>query len=1092
MKKTSAAQELNGYQLLELLGVGGAGSVYMAKQVSTGQLVALKRLHANPKQDAFQRQRYVARFERETQLCALLHHPNIVRLLDQGQSSEHELFAVFEFVPGSNLKDWLLSKGPMSPQNALHVMTQVLDALACAHAMGIIHRDLKPQNIMLSPIGTGLHAKVLDFGIATLMPRAHASEPDQKSLVQEAIGTPSYSAPEQLRGEAASPGTDLYAWGLLLLECLTGKAVVQGATLAEIFHKQLSAQEITLPPALEHHPLGIVLHRVLQKNNRERASDAQALLKQLQMIQVDNLDGNLVGNLTPTTENAHATPLLQPQITLDDFPCAPGNEQKQITVLCCNLAVTPMSEFNFELAALEALQHDQLNLCSSYCQRNGAFLAGALGDSLMFFYGFPHVQADDAQCAARTALELINQVQHRSRLLQRQQGVSLAISITLHSGPVLARSGVPPHGLTPDIALRLNRIAQEGSILVSSATQCLLAADFELHNVGTHCHPGGNRPVYCLMGEYGNELARHSWLYHHNTPMTGRKQPWEMLQSAWQMALAGHGGSRLIVAEAGLGKSRLVYEHSQKIQQAGYISRYYRCLPEHKNDALYPFLQLIKHYLQMYDGHDGHDANNANNINDITDINNINNTNDARHSIQLLQHALVKADCDLEHALPVLCSWLCLPLSVRMNPVSCSSTRQKKILLLALQKLIFHMAAEQTCLLILEDIHWIDQTSFELLTRLMKDVPQHPMLLLITSSPEFVRRWNPPFAQTIKLGTLSRTESMELITRLIRQHHPDHGDTPIHPASLHYLLERIDGIPLFAEELIASMLAQNSLYADGQYWYVRQDDSTLHAAIPATLQSLLTARLEHLGSARETAQIAAAIGGEFSHSLLMNASLSDETRVQTALDHMLAARLIVRQRKVEGDRYQFRHALIRDAAYASIPLNLRALVHARIGLALENQTRRQIETHLAQLAQHFALAGDYSKAIDYGQRVIQQAKQRGLDSQRHAKQVQRWQEEYAAKQMAQPGSPPGLFQALQLIHGWNQMDESPLVDTPGKNRGNPCCLLESLHSIEQATPLQWAMATYHHVATNRTSVGELIDQLLMLSKQSNDVGLLKF
>lgn len=1081
MKKTSAAHELNGYQLLELLGKGGAGSVYRAKQVSTGQMVALKLLHSEPEQDALQRQRIMARFERETTLCAQLHHPNIVRLLDQGRSAGHDLFAVFEFIPGCTLQEWLLTKGPMSIKNAVHVMAQVLDALACAHAQGIIHRDLKPQNIMVSQVGTGLHIKILDFGIAALMPTIPVNSKLQ--LAGDAIGTPSYSAPEQLRGEPASPGSDLYAWGLLLLECLTGKAVIQGATLAEIVHKQLSAQEIVLPSGLESHPLGILLHRVLQKNRHERASNAATLFQQLQMIAPENR----IIEFPAPQEHTDSDSLLLPPVTLEHIP-DPGSisgEQRQITVLCCSLTVASTLPGELELAAFEALQYDQLSLCSTSCQRHGAFLAGALGDSLMFFYGFPQAQPDDAQRAARTALELVNLVRQRSRLLERQQGVSLAISITLHSGPILSRPDSPPHGLTPDLALRLHRIAEEGSILVSSETQGLLQADFELRNVGEHHHSHGTRPVFCLIGEYGSDTPDAHPGPAPITPMIGRGTALKVLHNAWHTVMSGQSGqgrSILIVAEAGMGKSRLVYEQTRQVRQSGCISRSCRCLPEHQNDALYPFLELIKKHLQIHDEADD------------------------KQSIERLQRSLVAANCDLEHALPILCSWLGLPLDIRINPVSWSPIRQKKILLLTLEKLIFNMSAQMSeqmsgnpaCQLVLEDIHWIDPASLELLTRLIKNARQHPMLLLITSRTEGAPHWNSPFLATIKLPPLPAGESAELIARLIQSQRPETALKPIDPSSLQYLLQRIDGVPLFAEELIPALLAQNSLCLTAKGWIMRQDImSEGHAApghaeplIPPNLQSFLSARLEQLGSARETAQLAAAIGREFSHGLLINASLSDEARVQSALDQMLASKLILRQRRVQGDQYRFRHALIRDAAYDSIAPNVKPLVHARIGLAMEHQSQGRIEQNLVKLAQHFALAGEIEKAIQYGMRAIAQANRRGLDAAHLIKQVHLWQEHLGqTHHSAHQKSPPNLYQALQYIYGWKEPMDSA---TPGKGRTGPCYLLESLRNIEQATPLQWAMATYHHLISNRSSVHELSDQLLALSKQSNDVGLLKF
>ena len=263
--QVSHDEELEGYQLIELLGQGGFGVVYRAKQDSTGQFVAVKMLHLDDTLEEQSRRRQIERFEREVQLCAELNHPHIVKLLDKGRAKEDQLYVVFEYVPGETLKDLLQRRGALPAPEAGELMGQVLDALASAHIQGIVHRDLKPHNIMVSTTGARAYAKVLDFGIGAFTPEARQADYKTLTLTQEAVGTPSYSAPEQLRGEPPTIKSDLYAWGLVFIECLTGQPVMQGATLAEIFHKQLSPMDVPLPPAIAGHALANLLRRALQK-----------------------------------------------------------------------------------------------------------------------------------------------------------------------------------------------------------------------------------------------------------------------------------------------------------------------------------------------------------------------------------------------------------------------------------------------------------------------------------------------------------------------------------------------------------------------------------------------------------------------------------------------------------------------------------------------------------------------------------------------------------------------------------------------------------------------------------------------------------
>ena len=669
MKKTSAALVLDGYQLLELLGEGGAGSVYKARQLSTGQLVAIKVLRSDRVADRFLRKRLISRFERETLLCAQLHHPHIVRLLDQGQTGSWQLYAVFEFVPGITLKEWLMRHGPMPPLQAAEIMIQLLDALASAHAIGIVHRDLKPQNIMIYEIGASLHIKVLDFGIATLIPELQPKGADMRSSMREAIGTPSYCAPEQLRGEPATTRSDLYAFGLLLLECLTGRPVIEGNTQAEILHKQLSAQEIVLPSALQHHPLGILLGRVLQKSSRERAVDALSLYAELRAMNLANIapdlrqESHMPDNPTPHTA----------QTTLEYFPGTNGfiYEQRSITVLCCSLVVFALAGHEPELEALEALQRDQLHLCSDSCVRHGAYLAGSLGDSQMFYYGYPQAQQDETLRAARAALDLMAQVRRRSRLLEQQQGVRLDLCIALHSGMVLIRPGHAPNGQTPDLALRLNRLGKPGQVLVSSDTRRLLEGMFELTDSGLAQVSGSGKamPVSLLTGELATDPIASGADWPGHGRLVGQQMALQALERAWQATRAGRGSTSLLLAEAGIGKSRLAKEQAHLVRQQGFATRHSRCLPEHRNDALYPFLRLLESHYQLQ----------------VQD--------DPWLAVGHLQTALRSCRCDLIQTMPILCNWLGLPLPEQFAGSHATASRQKQILLHTMQNLILHIGA---------------------------------------------------------------------------------------------------------------------------------------------------------------------------------------------------------------------------------------------------------------------------------------------------------------------------------------------------------------------------------------------------------------
>jgi serine/threonine protein kinase/tetratricopeptide (TPR) repeat protein len=269
------------YELGERIASGGFATIFRAIQNATGQIVAIKVLRLERSADAPPIEDQIDRFRRETRLCAELHHPNIVPLIDSGETEDGQVYAVFAFVPGWNLGDLLAAEGALDPAEALHLMTQVIDAVSSAHEKGVVHRDLKPGNIMISSTGARRNALVLDFGLGTV-----AADPqlwNLRRLTQrgEYLGTPCYSAPEQLRNEPPTVRSDLYAWGLIYLECLTGEPVM-GTTPHEIIHGHLSPEPVPIPRALMDRELGRVLRLVTEKDVRKRTISAAEVLAAMQ------------------------------------------------------------------------------------------------------------------------------------------------------------------------------------------------------------------------------------------------------------------------------------------------------------------------------------------------------------------------------------------------------------------------------------------------------------------------------------------------------------------------------------------------------------------------------------------------------------------------------------------------------------------------------------------------------------------------------------------------------------------------------------------------------------------------------------------
>lgn len=1031
-KRVTNLKEVDGYKLLDQLGGGGFGTVYLALQKSTGQKVAIKMLRVEEEFDEQRRRRKIERFEREAQLCAGLHHSNIVKLLDKGKTADNQPFAVYEFVPGKTLKEVLFERGALPPIEAGNIMEQVLDALVCAHAQGIVHRDLKPQNIIISHTGAKPQAKVLDYGIGAFTAEARGEGYKSLTLTRETIGTPFYSAPEQLRGEPPTIKSDLYSWGLVLLEALTGSPVMKGVTLAEIIHQQLSHIEISLPSSITGHPLGNLLRRVLRKNAKDRIGSAQELYSKFHALKLDTLVGSLQQE-RPSFQTADYTVTQEVWTSFDKL--------RQITVLCCSLHM--QSNDNTNLETLETLQRDQQNFLYDTCVNYGGHQAGALGNSVMFYFGYPSVSENDARRAARAALEMMEKIKHRTALLEKSHGIQLALRVGIHTGEVLIGESINPNGITPNKAMELEKITKPNSILVSETTYRLL-------EIFLHFEPIAFG--YLLVGERQVEALQFLRPGSARRPLLGREKEFKILQDLWELAEKQKGGILLLQGEAGLGKSRLSHEIRHLVHEKGFLSRDCRCLPEQQNNALFPFLEMLQALFHLLD------------------------SQDTEKIVERLKSILEQSTVPLDLSMPILCSWLGLPLPDNFSPLLHSPNKQKEILLDILEELILEEKQGIPFLLVVEDFHWIDPTSVELIERLIQKVPTKPVFLLITTRPHYP--FSPSFKNVTRAGLerLTEEETGKMVKTILE-------NQPIEQKSLKKICERTDGVPLFIEELTSMLLKDHYLVQEGgEYVLTNKFDK---ASIPVTLKDLLNEKLEKLGPAGETIRIAAVIGRQFDYDLLVQISLRDEAMVQVDLQISLAADLIYRQRKVQGESYFFHHALIRDAAYEGMLHSVREQTHAGIAMCLENYFPETKNSEPAILANHFAKARRFEKSVKYNTQAAEIALQRSLNEETiaHSEETLAWipnlpPENQAAAELEINSI---QIQAMMSKFGWADPKVKKIAERSGE-------LIEQIEEKRHKIHVLWALGLYHHVASNRKEVRAIVGELFRIAYQSNDSG----
>jgi TOMM system kinase/cyclase fusion protein len=914
--KLSLAQRFHSeiYQLVEKIGQGGFGQVYKAKQLNTGQTVAIKFLALGPDLDVDKKRRYTERFEREILLGSRLQHPNIVRLLDKGRCEEGLIYAVFEYVDGQSLKDYLLTVGALTPVAAAQIMSEVLDALAHAHEQGVIHRDIKPANIMLTKNGATTHAKVLDFGIGTLVEDARKQNYATITLTQETLGTPSYSAPEQLRGELTTPQTDLYVWALVFLECLTGQPAISGSNLASIFHKQLSQSNVPLPAAIVGHPVAGLLRRALQKKVHERTVTASELYAELKKINIASLVGEInpsYDHLLPSDVGHFANPNDTTLVQDNPLFYTGLTERKQITVMCIYLnAKTDASGINNH-EIIDTLYRDQQVQCIDTAVRYGAYHVGSLGANMMFYYGYPNVSDNDARLCARSALDIISDLHKRNSLLKRNHGFWVEAHIGIHTGIVTSYDDSPPEGNTPNIAMTLARVVTADQVLCTDSSRKILDTyiEFEADDVRQLGFDGLTTPTYRIKAERQVEAFGFLFSVRGRHRFIGRDTEFKQLtQLMGKRDEASHltPNAKLahIYGDAGIGKSRLVFEFRDWAKDM----RHYvaQCLPEHQNNALYPILNLVKYKYSL------------------TEMRPEQAAKLLRHEIEIL------GIDDALQACAVLFTWLNLPLVDDIAPSTLVPEAQKQRLFQVISSLLIASPEPLALrhLYIFEDMHWADLTSIEFI-RVFVQVPalqgaQH--VFISTSRGPLPEKLQALEFSLIPIQKLTALSSLALIENQF-------DNQVLAKRVLDVLLSRTDGIPLFIEELVTMLWQQQMVHKlNGIIDFVSSDKLE---EVPTSLRDSLQQRLDSLVYAKETAQLAATIGREFDYNLLLAVSHRSEAQIQTDLAELVKAELVILQRQISGDSYIFKHALVHDITLDSLAHRGRIDNYAKIIDAIE-------------------------------------------------------------------------------------------------------------------------------------------------------------
>ncbi len=513
----------------------------------------------------------------------------------------------------------------------------------------------------------------------------------------------------------------------------------------------------------------------------------------------------------------------------------------------------------------------------------------------------------------------------------------------IHTGLVVAgemgagetREEMAIVGETPNVAARLESLAEPGSVLISESTHTLIEGLFVCEALGPQMLKGISKPVgvYRVQEETDARSRFEATASRGLMPMVGREQEIGLLLDRWEQAREGEGQVVLLSGEAGIGKSRIVQMLRDGVAAEDHARLRYQCSPYHTNSALHPIIdQLVRAAGFVRD--DSFDT-----------------------KLDKLQSLLARSSSDPASALPLLAALLSIPPGDRFAPLEISPELQKERTLAALFGEMEDLAASRPLLVIFEDVHWIDPTSQELLDLIVDRTQEIEALVLITHRPVFNAPWGGrPHVTSLTLNRLGRRQSQTMIGALT-------DNKPLPEEVLGQILARTDGVPLFVEELTKTVLEAGLLKEETNRYVLTGPLQPL--AIPATLHDSLIARLDRTSPIKEIAQTAAAIGREFSHELLAGVSSASDEMLVDALAQLAEAELIYRRGMPPRADYTFKHALVRDAAYESLLKGKRHELHGRIARTLEQDFPERAEAEPELLAFHLTAAGLVEQAIPY-------------------------------------------------------------------------------------------------------------------------------
>ena len=902
-------ERLGHYDVLERLGAGGMGVVYKARDTRLDRVVAFKVLSDHLLADDDARERFLI----EAKAAAALDHPNICAIHEVGETEDDRFYIAMQYYEGETLRQ-RIDKGPIPLDEALDIATQVCHGLAIAADHGIIHRDIKPANIILTADGT---VKIVDFGLAKYAGSGVTSTGTH-------VGTIAYMSPEQTRGDEVDQRTDIWSIGVVLYEMLSGTRPFRGGSDQAVINTILNSKPETLSGLVPSLPPNVVavVDRATHKDPDRRYLDARAILKDLELLADDS----------------------SCQISLESAPSLPAEgERRRVTVIACSIdgfeilleSLDPDAAEN----SLQALRATVEAVVEGYGGRLNEFSE----EKFVALFGVPNTHEDDRLRAVRAALEIM-----ADAAVQEGLADAIRLRIAVGSEQVAIRAtetGERRYRVGGNVvrdSTRLAMMARVGEILMLPDF-ARIVGPFVVTEERDAVRLLPDQPAIApvaVLGESGHSSRLEASQPGSLTKFVGRRNELAALSQALEDTRSGAGRFVTVVSDVGVGKSRLLFEFWQSLEDQNVRSTMGRCREHGSLTPWLPFVASMKEMLGLPQvlGDDAHD--------------------------EVVEKTRELA-APLEDYLPVILHILSTDSDQYPLPSYLEGEDLQAALVEALISVFTLGSAGRPLVMLLEDWHWADEGSREVLFQLREMIETYPLMVVVTSRPVPAGEGSMPSGDVhLELAPLRGDPEVAMLSAAL-------SGARIPEELSARISEKTGGNPFFIEELCRTLIESGALVLEnGEAILAGGIDKLL---IPDTVQAVLKSRLDRLDpEAREVLRCAAVIGRRFGLELLSEVVPSRQ-RVDAALETLRSAGLVHRSGLVPEPTYRFKHALTLDVTYESLLERQKKERHAIVGEAIEKLYPDRIEEYSIQLAAHFAAAEDWDRAIRYGTMAAQRA-----------------------------------------------------------------------------------------------------------------------